>query len=63
MVMPCKIIPSILNRVHVEVEVGKMILKRYMRGIEEGRPATWSLDDKNVIVMSLTGTNDHVSYV
>ena len=45
-----------------QVEVGKLILNRYIRGIIEGQPAAWSKTDKNVISMSIFGEDPAMLY-
>ena len=44
------------------MEVGKLILNRYIRGIIEGQPAAWSKTDKNVISMSIVGEDPAMLY-
>ena len=44
------------------MEVGKLILNRYIKGIVEGQPAAWSKSDRNVVSMALIGDDPAMTY-
>ncbi|ELU12342.1 hypothetical protein CAPTEDRAFT_189487 [Capitella teleta] len=51
------------NKVRVEVEIGKLILKRYLERVKNaGDVGTWNAESRNVISMSLFGTNIDLLY-
>ncbi len=45
-----------------QVDVGKLVLHRYVKGLVDGQPAAWSRDDKLVVSMSLLGDNPDMMY-
>ncbi len=50
------------NRVAMEVEIGKTMLKRFLMGMDKNFKASWPKDSKNVVAMSIYGDHPDVTF-
>ena len=50
------------SRIRIEVEIGKLLLKRYVNRKEKGSTVSWSAESADVISMSLHGDNIDTLY-